>query len=171
MDNGLSVTSLTELQDAVHEGMAYSFSSVSTMQIGATLVLHGKVGFKQIHFDAFDFAVSQGPVNVSFYEAPTINVLGSLIQQINRNRASEQIPTFKLYAGTTLTSNGTLLDSSSMVSVSQGNNKVSGIASVENSWVLKQDTDYAIIISNLSNAVINYSANFFWHEANYELKD
>lgn len=171
MYNGLSATSITELQDAVHEGMAYSFSAVSTMQVGATLVLHGKVGFKQVHFDVFDFAVSQGPVTISFYEAPTINVLGSLVQQVNRNRASKHIPTFKLYTGTTLTSNGTLLDYTSMVSVSQGNNKVSGIASVNNSWVLKQNTDYAIIISNQSGAIINYSANFFWHEANYELKD
>lgn len=169
MDNSGSIGILTELQAAVHEGSAYSFSAVNSLAVGATLILHGKVGFKQLHFDAFDCSVSQGPITVSFYESPTINVLGSQVSQINRNRASGNIPTFKLYAGTTLTSNGTLLDTSSMVATSQGNNKVGGIATVDNSWVLKKNTDYAIIITNSSGATINYSINFIWHEANYEV--
>lgn len=167
VDKSGGIRTNSELQSAVHDGNMYSFTSHGTLSAGSSLILLGRVGSKQVHFDGFDMDVSQGAFLVEFFEAPTITTVGTLQTTSNRNRASTTTATMSLYAGTTVSANGTLLADDLLLLVGQGSNVLSGTATIDDGWVLKANTDYIIKMTNQAASTTSYNAKFAWHEATY----
>ena len=165
-----SVKTMTEFQSAVHNGSSFSYSA---NQIGlannGTILLLGRTGLKQVHFDGLSIQVSQAPFRVQFYEAPTVTNVGTILASRRRNRQNANISQMQIYMTPTIMANGLLLDDDLSVQVSQGAAKNSGTSSVDDGWVLKANTDYLIVMTNLSGTTINWSAKFTWHEPDYLL--
>jgi len=104
---GLRVNS--EVQSAVHDGNMFSFTSHGTITAGSSIILLGRTGAKQVHFDGFNMDISQGAFLVEMFEAPTVTTTGSLQTSVNRNRVSTTTATMSLYAGATVSANGGLV--------------------------------------------------------------
>lgn len=161
---------ITEFQSAVHNGESFCYSA---NQIGltntSTVVLLGRTGAKQVHFDGFSVRASQAPFRIQFYEAPTVSNAGTILTSRRRNRSNANTSLMAIYQTPTYSASGILLDDDLIVETSQGNNQNSGGGSVDDGWVLKANTDYLIVMTNLSGATINWSAKFTWHEATYNV--
>lgn len=169
LSGGLRV--LSEIQSAVHDGLMFSYSIHDAVGLaaGSSLLLLGRVGTKQVHFDGFHINVSQGDLLVEFFEAPTVTNAGTLQTSRRRNRSNTTTATMAIYANPTVSANGTLLDDDLLLLVGQGSNVLSGTASVEDGWVLKENTDYLIKITNNAASATTYNAKFAWHEATYSV--
>jgi hypothetical protein len=156
-----------ELQTAVHDGDLFSFSNNGTITAGSSIILLGKVGAKQVHFDGFVIDISQGAFLIEFFESPTVTSNGTAQTVSNRNRASLTTPTMALYSGTTVSADGTLIANDKLLSIGNGNNVISGSAGIDDSWVLKINTDYIIKLTNQAASTTSFNAKFVWHEPSY----
>ena len=161
---------VTEFQNAVHDGESFSYS---TNQLGlannGVVSMLGRTGSKQVHFDGFNIRTSSGPFRVQFYEAPTVSNAGTLLTSRRRNRVNPNTSLMAIYSTPTYSAAGILLDDDLIVEISQGANNNSGSGSVDDGWVLKANTDYLIVMTNLSGVALNWSAKFTWHEATYNI--
>jgi hypothetical protein len=72
-----------------------------------------------------------------------------------------------LYAGTTVSANGTLMADDLLLQIGNGNNVLSGSATIDDGWALKINTDYIIKLTNQAGSTTSYNAKFAWHEASY----
>ena len=170
LDKSGAFKTVTEFQNAVHDGESFSYSA---NQIGltnnSTVVLLGRTGAKQVHFDGFNVRVSQAPFRIDLYEAPTVSNAGTLLTSRRRNRVNTNTSLMAIYQTPTYSDAGILLDDELIVESSQGNSLNSGGASFDDGWVLKANTDYLIVMTNLSGVTVNWSAKFTWHEAAYNV--
>jgi len=170
LDKSGNVKTLTEIQNAVHDGLAFSYSINATgLANGATVSFLFRTGAKQVHFDGLGLDVSQAPVSVMFYESPTVTSAGTLQTSRRRNRSNANVSLSTIYLAPTVSAVGTLLDTQLIVSASSGSNKVAGSAEVDGGWVLKANTDYYFTVTNSSGSAINYNVQATWHEANYNV--
>lgn len=157
----------TELQSAVNDGNMFSFTSHGTITAGSSIVLLGRTGAKQVHFDGFNLELSQGLFLVEMFESPTVTSAGTLQTAVNRNRASSTASTMLLYAGTTVSANGTLVEDDYLFSTGTGKNILSGTSTIGEGWILKVSTDYIIKLTNQATSTTSYNAKFLWHEPSY----
>lgn len=157
----------TEVQSAVHDGNMFSFTSHGTITAGSSIILLGRTGAKQVHFDGFNMDISQGAFLVEMFESPTVTTTGSVQTVVNRNRASSTASTMLLYAGTTVSANGTMIADDQLLQIGTGNNVLSGTATIDDGWILKVNTDYIIKLTNQASSTTSYNAKFAWHEPSY----
>ena len=170
LDKSGHVSTVTEVQNAVHDGLAFSYSINATgLANGGTVSFLFRTGAKQVHFDGLGLDVSVAPVSITLHETPTVTTTGTLQTTRRRNRINTTVSLTTVYLNPTVSAVGTILDSQLIVNVSNGSNKVAGTASVEGGWVLKANTDYYILMTNSSGSSINYNMQFAWHEANYNV--
>lgn len=161
---------VSELQNAIHDGLAFSYSvNGLALANGGIVSLLFRTGAKQVHFDGLSLDASQAPISIMFYEAPTVTTTGTLQSTRRRNRINTNVSAMTVYLTPTVSANGLQLDTQLIVSASQGNNKVAGTAEIDGGWVLKPSTDYYLLITNSSGAAINYNLQATWHEANYNV--
>jgi hypothetical protein len=156
-----------EAQTALHDGNLFSFFSNGTISGGSSIILLGKVGAKQVHFDWFVVDVSQGAFLVEFFESPTVTSNGTAQIVSKRNRASLISSTLALYSGATVSANGTLMSSDKLLSIGTGAKVLSGSAGIDDGWVLKSNTDYIIKLTNQESSTTSFNAKFVWHEPSY----
>lgn len=172
LDPLLGFAVYSEKQRAIHKGESFGVSMYATgLANNGVVTMIGRVGAKQIHFDGMDIDLSSGGVLLELIEAPTVTVLGTLTSAHRKNRAigTPTSNTMLIYDGATITG-GSVVYSTKPPVISIGGNKVSSAnASIADGWVLKQNTDYAIRITNQSGAAIDYSASFGWHESSIVL--
>lgn len=166
-DKSGGIRTNTELQSAVHDGVLFSYATHGAIAASTSLILLGRVGAKQVHFDGFDMDISQGPFLIEMFESPTITAVGTQQTPSRRNRANNTASTMLLYSGTTVSANGTLISDDLMLLAGQGVNILSGTATIDDGWVLKANTDYIIKLTNQAASETNYNANFAWHEPTY----
>lgn len=156
-----------EMQHSIHKGEAFGYSANGTLTNGASLVLLGRVGAKQAHFDGLDIDLSSGGVLVELIEAPTVSSAGTLLLARRKNRAigTSASNTMIIYSGATITGGAVIFDSKPPLVSGQGNSVNSAKSSIEDGWILKQNTDYSIRITNQSGASVIYNTSFGWHES------
>lgn len=165
---GISV--YNEMQTSIHRGESFGFSAYGTLAIGASSTLIGRVTSKEVHFDGMSIDLANGGVLLEFIEAPTVSVLGTAQSARRKNRAIANTATMGVYSGATITG-GTLVFSSLPPLVSgQGNSKIESSTAIEDGWVLKRNTDYAIRLTNQSGIATAWNASFGWHESNIILE-
>lgn len=158
---------VSEVQSAVHDGMSFSYSAHSSIAAGSSLILLGRTGSRQVHFDGFKCDISQTPFLIEFFEAPTVTTTGTLQSTQRRNRANTNASQMLVYSNATVSANGTLIDDDQLLLVGQGANVLSGTGTIEDGWVLKANTDYIIKLTNQAASTTNFNAKFSWHEATY----
>lgn len=171
VDKSGALKTVTEFQNAVHDGESFSYSA---NQIGlannGVVTFLGRTGTKQVHFDGLSIKTSIAPFRVQFYEAPTVSNAGTLLTSRRRNRINTNTSLMEIYSTPTYSAVGTILDDDLIVEISgSGGNKNSGAGSIDDGWVLKANTDYLIVLTNLSGGATNWSGKFSWHEATYNV--
>jgi hypothetical protein len=169
MDKSGSIKTVGELQNAVHDGLAYGFSSHASIAGLGILIFLGRVGAKQVHFDGLSCDVSQGPFLIELFEAPTVTTTGTAQATRRRNRANATVSTMLVYSGATVSANGLLVDDDLVQGIGLGSNTLSGTAGVDAAFVLKANTDYIIKFTNQAATATTYNAKFIWHEATYNV--
>ena len=167
LDKSGGVHTVNELQNSVHDGLAFGLSSHSTLTAGSSLIMLGVTGTRQVHFDGFLCDVSQGQFLVELYESPTVTTLGTLQDSRRRNRINTNTSQMLVYAGGTVSANGTLISDDYIINIGQGNNIVGGTAGLDDGFVLKPSTTYMIKLTNQAGTTTTYNAKFAWHEATY----
>ena len=158
---------LNEIQSAIHAGHAYVVSAHGVgLADSGTVQFLGRIGSKQVHFYGFDVTVSQSPVLVEFFEAPTVTSPGTAVTTVNKDRGSASTALTLVYSTPTISADGTPLDSQLIPQVSQGSGINPGGTSI-GEWVLEANTDYYFRVTNQSGVAINYNINFVFHEESY----
>lgn len=170
LDKSGNIKVVNELQNAIHDGLAFSYSMNAVgLANNGTVSMLLRTGAKQVHFDGLSLDVSQAPVSLLLYEAPTVTTTGTLQATRGRNRINTNVSVMTVYLTPTVSSAGLLLDTQLIVTASQGNSKVAGTAEVDEGWVFKANTDYYILMTNSSGAAINYNTQLTWHESIYNV--
>ena len=169
-DKSGAFKTVTEFQNAVHDGESFSFSinQIGLANNGVVSLLL-RTGAKQVHFDGLNIKASIGPFRIQFYEAPTVSNPGTLLTTRRRNRVNPNISLLTMYSTPIYSPVGTILDDDLIVEVSQGSNQNSGAAAVDDGWVLKPNTDYLLVLTNISGGAVNWRSKFTWHEALYNV--
>ena len=167
LDKSGNVKIVGELQNAVHDGLAFGFTQHGTFAATSSLILIGVTGARQVHFDGFLCDISQGNFLLELWESPTVTTLGTNLTPRNRNRASSNTSQMLIYAGGTVSANGFLLHDDLLLAIGQGANVVGGTAGLDDGFVFKANTTYMIKMTNNAASTTSYNAKFAWHEAIY----
>lgn len=167
LDKSGNIPTVGELQNAVHNGMAYGFTKHGTIAATTTLIMLGVAGARQVHFDGFMCDISQGNFLLELWEAPTVATLGTQQVAQARNRASANTSQMLIYAGGTVSANGTLIHDDLLIAIGQGADVSGGTAGLDDGFVLKANTTYMIKMINNASSTTTYNAKFAWHEATY----
>lgn len=167
VDKSGGIRAISEFQNAVHEGMAFSYTNHGSLNAGASMSFLGMTGALQVHFDGLEIAISQGAVLLEFYEAPTITNNGTAQTMRRRNRANPNRPTITVYANPTVSNNGLLLEDELFPQIGQGVNVLSGKVGLDEGWILSANTAYMIKLTNQAASATTFNVKFAWHEATY----
>lgn len=145
---------------SVHDGTAWVYTGESTITAATSVYFLGRTGNLTVHLLDFYIKADSAPILVEFFEAATVTVDGSPQTPVNRNRQITASPTIQVFAGATVTADGTKLFSGKILGTQQ---TVSG-DDFEGEWLLKKNTDYVFKITNQSVQSANISAGFKWLE-------
>lgn len=113
-----------------------------------------------LHF--FYNAISDGAVKVELYEGPTVTGAGNAVTPFNYNRNSVKTPTGLVYKDTTVSANGTLLETD-FIGSSGGAVRGAGYSANSYEYNLKKNTTYLFIFTVASNGT-NVALNCVWYE-------
>lgn len=167
IDKSGGIRVITEFQAAVHDGMAFSYTSHGTLAAGASASFLGVTGSKQVHFDGLKIFISQGDLLLEFFENPTVSNNGTEQTMRRRNRANPNRPTITVYANPTVSATGILLEDENFPIIGQGANVESGSVGLDEGWILMANSKYMIRITNNAATSTKYNVKFAWHEADY----
>lgn len=145
---------------AVHDGVAWVYTTSGSVLSGQTMYLLGRVGSIVAHLWEFYIRSDSAPMLIEFFEAPTVTAPGTIQTKINRNRQIESIGEMLIYAGPTISVDGIKLFEGKIL----GSNQTVSGDDFKGEWLLKTNTDYIFKITNQSNQTANMSAGFNWVE-------
>lgn len=146
---------------AVHDGKSFIYTGTAQINAAATVYFLGRVGDVTAHLFDFFIKADQAPMTIEFFEAPTVTTPGAAQTAINRNRQSTTTSTMGVFAGATVSADGTLLMTDKILGVQKDVTSEQLIGE----WLLKKNTDYVFKITNGSNQAANVVAGFNWLEA------
>jgi len=164
-----SLSTVTEPQNAVHSGDAYSFDLDGSVPATSSLYLMGATGSKQIHFDLFLANLQKGGIRLWLYEAPTTTANGTAQTPINMNFNSTKTSTLSLFLSPTITANGTKKVSEFFPLTGTGVNVSPATGEIAGGRVLKPNTKYLFRIENIDNSSCLFGIVFEWHDSDYIL--
>jgi hypothetical protein len=140
-----------DIYDAIHKGLAYTYSEEFDLGPGESLVLLGVPGAEDVHFHDMNFMASGGPVHVELLRNPTVSDYGSPAESKNRKMSSSRKSSMQIYTGATLSADGEELFSTTIyvdtgVGVIQSQ---SGSGVLTGSWLLDVYGDvYAVRVTS-----------------------
>jgi hypothetical protein len=145
----------------IHQGEGWEVSIESgNIGAGASLYILFRVNEGRPHLRSYGVTVSDSPVTIRLFEAPTVTATGTEQQPRNRNRAESDQNGVQVFVGPTITADGTRLETDFLP---PGGNKIGGSAgSFYEEWILNED-DYILKITNNSNNTITAVINAFWY--------
>jgi hypothetical protein len=152
----------TPENSAVHSSIGFDHSSRNTLGIGGIAYLMFVTGTKQCHMMNNFLKSSEAPLDIDFFESPTVSANGTLLASTSRNRVSPGTATALVYGGPTVTSTGIQLSTDSIY----GSNKAGGDNVTSDEWLLAPNTKYLFRVTNNSGKSISYVGGFFWIENN-----
>jgi hypothetical protein len=144
----------------IHSGSAYSFSLVTTAaQGGGTHVIRLVTDNTTKWTHMLAGFLSDQAFTVTFYEGTTFLANGTGGASFNRNRNSDNTSTLTVSYGATIDVAGTQLFSARTGARGVGSNIRS-----DNEWILKQNTAYAIELTNhATSAAANLSVELHYY--------
>lgn len=151
-----SLKVLDRSSSSVHEGVAFAHTETAALAAGASAYFMGVTGDITAHLWNFAIRADAAPLKVKFLEAITTSADGTQKTVVNRNRQSVIAPTMVVFAGPTVTNDGTLLAEIDIL----GNQQTVTENDFVGEWLLKKNTKYAFKITNNSAQVANLSAGF-----------
>ena len=161
-DAALVISSIT--QQRIHLGeLFYVESSDLALGIAGVLEFLVRTPSKSVSFSVE--GATGGDGHFTFFEAPTTSADGSALSFLNRNRPSTKSADTLVFAGPTVTVDGTqLLDQF----VPGGLGKKAGGQSggTGDSFLLKPNTDYLLRFKNNSGAISGVYVHIDIHETN-----
>ena len=145
----------------IHQGKGWEISiEAGSIGAGASYNVLFKVIEGRPHLRQYSVAVSDGPVTVRLFEAPTVTANGTEVSPRNRNRAESDINGVQVFTGPTITADGTRLETTFLPALG---NKIGGnINSFYEEWLLNEG-DYLLRVTNGSNSSITAVINAFWY--------
>jgi len=146
----------------VHDGKSFIYTGTAQINSLESVYFLGRVGDVTSHLYNFFIKSDQAPMTISFFEAPTVTNPGATQTAINRNRQSTTTPMMEVFAGATVSADGTFLIIDQILGVQKDVTSENLIGE----WLLKKNTDYVFKITNGSNQAANIAAGFNWFEAN-----
>jgi len=146
----------------IHQGKGWEVSiEAGSIGAGASYNVLFKVIEGRPHLRQYSVAVSDGPVTVRLFEAPTVTANGTEASPRNRNRAESDINGVQVFTGPTITADGTRLETSFLPALG---NKVGGnVGSFYEEWILNE-ANYLLRITNGSNSSVTAVINAFWYD-------
>lgn len=140
----------TEVYDVALAGAASLEMLIRTSTVGIHCLYNASLG---------------GDASVSFFEAPTVTVVGTPLVPINHNRNSAFATTTLVYEAPTTTADGTELDVLIMPGGTGGNSQGNSGAILLD-WELAASTDYLIRLTNLTGQaqVAHLHVNYYENE-------
>ena len=151
---------------AIAQGSSYMLTGTYTgLLAGASLYMAMDASaIPAFHFHDFTVNAIGSPVLVEFYEDPTVTVNGTQVTGVNQNRKPPvSTPGALTYIGSTVTDDGTLLGSGTILGITTQKNAI-GRAELGSGWVLDPTKLYIFKFTNNDNQTIDLHFNFQWHE-------
>jgi len=152
----------------IHDGLAYMHNGAHNIANGVTQYhLLKNPAFNYPHLRIVTTDVTIAPAVISLYETPTTTADGTTATTFNYNRNSANTSSLLMYENPTVTAVGTLLESVLIPSGGGGggSSKPGGFGiDLPTEWILKQNTNYLVAITNNSGSTIDAYVHFFWYE-------
>jgi hypothetical protein len=145
----------------IHQGEGWNVNiEIPAIASGANHYILFRVVSGNPHLRSYGVTVSDSPVTLRLYDSPTVTTLGTEAPPRNRKRSASDTNGVLVYSGSTISNDGTLLETDYLPS---GGNKTGGNAeSFYEEWILDEG-DYALKITNGSNNSIQAYAHAFWY--------
>jgi hypothetical protein len=151
---------------AIHMGESFGFDGDGSIAAGESVLFLGKVGAKQVHFDAFNGQFSAGEIKIELFEAPTITADGTLQAPYRLNRAVANTNTMGLFSAPTVSANGSKIGGVFLPASGGGAHINPAAGGVSSGRVLTQNTNYLFKVTNTgATTAISYGIVFGWHES------
>ena len=146
----------------VHQGTIYYFTlNDLSLAAGGVLELLIRVGAERHMSLVGDFSGTL-TFRGQLFEEPTINVLGTEVFPVNRNRSHKNLPMGSTFfdGTTTYTADGTEIDNLLAI----GGKGSVGAATVDLDWELEPSTDYLLRVTNEGNQVSPVQVTLVMHD-------
>jgi hypothetical protein len=122
------------------------------------------------HVQTMILTFGRGDIDFVAYEDTTVSANGSALTLQNVNRTSSNTPSLALYASPTVTDPGTqifeLWVPPTTTGTGQSANGIAGIGQ-GSEWILNDDRNYLVRITNNSGVSVDWSYEFSWYEIDY----
>ena len=160
-----SLATATASQVAIAQGKGFVLTGkYLALAAGASLyMLLDASPSPAFHFHDFEVSAIGSPVLVEFFESPTVTVNGTAIPGVNQNRVLNDAVLSLTYIGSTVTVDGTLLASGSILGATTQKNAI-GKTELGSQWVLDPSKLYIFKFTNNDNSAVDLHFNFQWHE-------
>lgn len=160
----------TALKGKVLSGDVFTATHRQTVADGAALeaVIETPSDPLDIYMQSFSLKTTDGDIDIEVYEDCTLLTPGTDIPIINLNRISSKLPqltSFKHGAGQALPDGDLIFPDWIPPTGSSGNKNIGTKGEFLAEWILKNNANYYIVITNNSGSAIDIQASWLWHEA------
>ncbi len=155
-----SLKVIDRAHSSVHDGVSWTFTGAGQILAGQSFYFMGITGDITAHLWEFFVKTDSAPVTVEFYEGATTSNNGTQQTPLNRNRQGTFTPSMQVFAGPTVTNDGTQLILAKIL----GTQQTVFSDNLEGEWLLKKNTKYTFKITNNSQQAANIAAGFNWVE-------
>ncbi|MBU1173048.1 MAG: hypothetical protein KKD44_26090 [Proteobacteria bacterium] len=132
----------------IHEGKFFSISIIDTdvdTEAPKYLRITAPNTSTRIHFTGQVYVTAASLIE--FFEDPTISTAGDALTEYNNNRNSDNPSTATTFEDTTVSNDGTRIDSGRAGGAARPNFRIGGETARRNEWILKQGEDYVLKIT------------------------
>ena len=166
-----ALTTISEPHRLTHDGKVFHASGTFTGILDTTSVymLLRTPASCFPHMHRMRLTVGAGDVYGKLFEAGTVIADGTPVTPVNTNRNSSNTPDLLLFAGPTVTGDGTELHDKWLPPTAAGVGQThAGLSDAEagEEWILKPSTDYLLKVTNDSGATITAQIELLWYELN-----
>ena len=154
----------------IHQGLGFQYPCTFSLGNAATKgciikTPNAATGGRYIHWRPTRVATLSSGIKVELFETPTYTGGSQLAGVVNMNRNSTRTPENIIWDGTlTITDEGDLLSIDILGSGGRPQNVAGGTGGNENEILLKSNTEYLLLFTNMTSTTTQISADLFWYE-------
>lgn len=152
----------------VHDGHSFQNHNKLTILTGQTAVLSFVTpATPYIHYSKSNVFSAVDKLSIDFYEGAVVNVAGTVVPSVNRNRNSSIATGVIIRQGDTYSNNGTKLEALCSYlagSVDLGQRRAGSSGDSGEEIILKPNTVYRYLLTNGSTETNIVTVDFNWYE-------